>query len=173
MEERWRVRIREEAPTETPSAVVLCSDDVEGVPGAVRRVRELYADGPILVFGLSLDLRLARTALRSGARGFIHAGMSPSQVLRAVGVAVRGELVAPRGLLEYLMTPPEDRADLSMLSVRQREILEFVVEGMSNAQIAERLYLSESTIKQHLRAAYKLLRVNNRTEAANLIRASG
>ena len=46
----------------------------------------------------------------------------------------------------------------------------YVVEGLSNAEIGRRLYLSESTIKQHLRAAYKLLGVNNRTEAANLFR---
>jgi DNA-binding NarL/FixJ family response regulator len=47
-----------------------------------------------------------------------------------------------------------------------------VVEGLTNAEIAERLFLSESTIKQHLRAAYKLLGVKNRTEAATLIHAS-
>ena len=45
-----------------------------------------------------------------------------------------------------------------------------VVEGLSNAEIGRRIYLSESTIKQHLRAAYKLLGVSNRTEAANLFR---
>jgi DNA-binding NarL/FixJ family response regulator len=45
-----------------------------------------------------------------------------------------------------------------------------VVEGMSNAQIAGRLYLSESTIKQHLRAVYKALGVRNRTEAAKTMR---
>jgi DNA-binding NarL/FixJ family response regulator len=56
------------------------------------------------------------------------------------------------------------------LSARQREILELVVEGLSNAEIAGRLYLSESTIKQHLRAAYKVLGVHNRTEAAKTMR---
>ena len=48
-----------------------------------------------------------------------------------------------------------------------------MAEGLSNAEIGQRLYLSESTIKQHLRAAYKLLGVNNRTEAANLFRRGG
>jgi DNA-binding NarL/FixJ family response regulator len=86
-----------------------------------------------------------------------------------LAVAARGELVAPRELLEYVLT--KDRSgDLATLSVRQREILGHVVEGLSNAEIGRRLYLSESTIKQHLRAAYKLLGVSNRTEAANLFR---
>jgi DNA-binding NarL/FixJ family response regulator len=60
----------------------------------------------------------------------------------------------------------------SLPSQYVREILSYVVEGLSNAEIGRRLYLSESTIKQHLRAAYKLLGVNNRTEAANLFRRS-
>jgi DNA-binding NarL/FixJ family response regulator len=86
-----------------------------------------------------------------------------------LAVVARGELVAPRELLRYLLN--EDvPANLGALSARQREILGYVVEGLSNAEIGRRLYLSESTIKQHLRAAYKLLGVSNRTEAANLFR---
>jgi DNA-binding NarL/FixJ family response regulator len=86
-----------------------------------------------------------------------------------VAVAARGELVAPRALLRYVLTE-EGQANLDVLSARQREILGHVVEGLSNAEIGRRLYLSESTIKQHLRAAYKLLGASNRTEAANLFR---
>jgi len=112
---------------------------------------------------------LARNALQAGASGFVHAEMTPDQLLRAVAVASRGELVAPRELLRYVLF--EDQSgDLAALSARQREILGYVVEGLSNAEIGRRLYLSESTIKQHLRAAYKLLGVSNRTEAANLFR---
>jgi DNA-binding NarL/FixJ family response regulator len=55
---------------------------------------------------------------------------------------------------------------------RQREILEHLSEGLTNAQIAKRLFLTESTVKQHLRQAYKALGVSNRTEAARLIRNS-
>jgi DNA-binding NarL/FixJ family response regulator len=95
--------------------------------------------------------------------------MMPDQLVRALAVVARGELVAPRELLRYLLN--EDvPANLGALSARQREILGYVVEGLSNAEIGRRLYLSESTIKQHLRAAYKLLGVSNRTEAANLFR---
>jgi DNA-binding NarL/FixJ family response regulator len=124
---------------------------------------------PVVVFSPQLDLPLARDALQAGASGFVHAEMMPDQLVRAVAVAARGELVAPRELLRYVLTNDQS-GDLSALSIRQREILGYVVEGLSNAEIGRRLYLSESTIKQHLRAAYKLLEVSNRTEAANLFR---
>jgi DNA-binding NarL/FixJ family response regulator len=58
----------------------------------------------ILVFGLHLDLAVAQEALRAGARGFIHAGMKPKQIVRAVTVALEGEIVAPRQLLGYLVS---------------------------------------------------------------------
>jgi DNA-binding NarL/FixJ family response regulator len=144
---------------------------MEGVSDSVMRIKEENPEASVLVFGLHEDLPLARTALRAGARGFIHAGMRPEQLLRAVEVAAEGEIVAPRRLLEYLINH-EEHTDLGALTARQREILSLVVEGLSNAEIGRRLYLSESTIKQHLRAAYKALNVSNRTEAAKMIRDS-
>jgi DNA-binding NarL/FixJ family response regulator len=124
---------------------------------------------PVMVFGSQLDLPLARDALQAGASGFVHAEMTADQLVRAVAVAARGELVAPRELLRYVLTK-DYSGDLAALSVRQREILGYVVEGLSNAEIGRRLYLSESTIKQHLRAIYRVLGVRNRTEAAKMMR---
>jgi DNA-binding NarL/FixJ family response regulator len=108
-------------------------------------------------------------ALKNGADGFVHAAMEREQVARAVEVVQKGERAAPRQLLPYLLSQ-EETPEVEDLSVRQREILGMVAEGLSNAEIAGRLYLSESTIKQHLRAAYKLLGVRNRTEAAKTMR---
>jgi DNA-binding NarL/FixJ family response regulator len=71
-------------------------------------------------------------------------------------------------LLGYLVA--KDSADLNVLSACQREILKLVGEGLTNAQIAKKLFLSESTVKQHLRVTYKILGVSNRTEAAKLVR---
>lgn len=59
--------------------------------------------------------------------------------------------------------------DVTVLTPRQRQIVELAAEGLSNAEIGERLYLKETTVKQHLRAAYKRLGVSNRIEAANRI----
>jgi DNA-binding NarL/FixJ family response regulator len=144
----------------------------ESLSNGIRRIQEVGPRIAILVFSLYLSLPLAKTALRSGARGFIHAGMQPDQIVRAVEVATEGEIVAPRKLFEYLIDYQEP-ASLNVLTPRHREILELVVEGLSNAQIASRLKLSESTVKQHLRHAYKLLGVKNRTKAAKLFRSKG
>jgi DNA-binding NarL/FixJ family response regulator len=170
LEKRATVHQGLKPPGKVPSCIILCANSHEGLSERVKFHQELSPDAPpIVVFGPQLDLPLARDALQAGASGFVHAEMMPDQLVRALAVAARGELVAPRELLGYVLT--KDRSgDLAALSVRQREILGHVVEGLSNAEIGRRLYLSESTIKQHLRAAYKQLGVSNRTEAANLFR---
>ena len=170
LEKRATVHQGLKPPGNVPSCIVLCANSPEGLSERVEFYRELSPDAPpVVVFSPQLDLPLARDALQAGASGFVHAEMMPDQLVRALAAATRGELVAPRELLRYVLTKDQS-GDLAALSVRQREILGYVVEGLSNAEIGRRLYLSESTIKQHLRAAYKLLGVSNRTEAANLFR---
>jgi DNA-binding NarL/FixJ family response regulator len=172
LEERARVRVGPGDPADEPSSVILCLEDADGATEEVKRFKEENPDATILVFGSGLDLPLARAALQAGARGYVHEGMRPEHLVRAVEVAAEGEIAAPRKLMEYLLAK-EGNAGADALSARQREILGFVVEGLSNAEIGRRLYLSESTVKQHLRAAYKILKVSNRTEAANLVRRTG
>jgi DNA-binding NarL/FixJ family response regulator len=170
LEGKADVRIGGQSSAGSPSCVVLYAGGLqEGCLEGMGRIRELYPGVPLLVLGSQLDLALAWSALKQGADGFVHAQMYPKQVLRAVEVVQKGELVAPRQLLRYHLNQNE-KPNIWDLSARQRGILELVVEGLSNAQIAGRLYLTESTIKQHLRAAYKVLGVRNRTEAAKTMR---
>jgi DNA-binding NarL/FixJ family response regulator len=170
LEKRATVHQGLKPPRDVPSCIILCANSHEGLSERVEYYQEVNPNAPpIVVFSPQLDLPLARDALQAGASGFVHAEMMPDQLVRALAVAARGELVAPRELLRYVLTT-DHSGDLAALSLRQREILGHVVEGLSNAEIGRRLYLSESTIKQHLRAAYKLLGVSNRTEAANLFR---
>ncbi len=170
LEKDFRVHRGEEPPKDgVPSSVVLFANNAKGLPERIKRAQEPNPGAPVLVFGPNIDLSLARTALNAGARGFLHGEMTPDQIAQAIKVALKGEIVAPRKLLEYLISD-EPTVDPHLLSPRQREILDFVVEGLSNAQIARRIFLSKSTVKQHLRAAYKILGVKNRTEASRLLR---
>ena len=164
------VRTGDSVAADGLSCIVLYTDGTEvGFVGDLKRLRDLHPGLPLLVFGARLDLELAKTVLENGADGFVHAGMDREQVIKAVEVAQRGELVAPRQLLRYVLSHGKT-TDVEDLSPRQREILALVAEDLSNAEIAKRLYLSESTVKQHLRSAYKSLGVRNRIEAAKLVK---
>jgi len=170
LEGKADVKIGGESCAGSPSCVVLYAGGMEeGWREGMARIRERYPGVPLLVLGSQLDLALAWAVLKNGADGFVHAQMHSAQVLRAVEVVQKGELAAPRGLLGYFLSQNEN-PNIGDLTARQREILEMVVEGLSNAEIARRLYLSESTIKQHLRAVYKELGVRNRTQAAKTMR---
>jgi DNA-binding NarL/FixJ family response regulator len=171
LEGKAEVKIGGQSSAGSPSCVVLYAAGgmEESCLEGMGRIRELYPGVPLLVLGSQLDLALAWATLKNGADGFVHAQMDPQQVLSAVEVVQKGELAAPRQLLGYFLSKNEN-PKIGNLSARQREILEMVVEGLSNAEIAGRLYLSESTIKQHLRAVYKVLGVRNRTEAAKTMR---
>jgi DNA-binding NarL/FixJ family response regulator len=170
LEGRARVHVGRTAPTEgdVPCCAIFDTSGPESISEGIERIKNVDRDISILAFSLDVDLPLARAALRNGARGFIHAGMELDQVARAVEVAAEGEIVAPRKLLEYLIAN-DDPTDLDALTARQREILQLVAKGLSNAQIAKSLFLSESTVKQHLRATYKTLGVGDRKEAARLV----
>jgi len=173
LEGKADVRIGGSAPADGLSCIVLYADGTEaGFVGELKHMRNLHPGVPLLVFGARLDLQLAQTALENGADGFVHAAMDREQVVKAVEVVQKGELVAPRQLLKYILTHGKT-PDVGDLSRRQREILGLVAEDLSNAEIAKRLYLSESTVKQHLRTAYKLLGVRNRTEAAKMVKNHG
>jgi DNA-binding NarL/FixJ family response regulator len=163
------------AVPESPSAVLCClegGEQREDVASLVRGVKEVAPEAAVLVLSPSLELPLVCAAVSAGARGFLHTGMPPQQLARALSVVLEGEMALPRELLEAgvdRLNEQQRRPDLSTLKERQLEILRLAAEGLSNAQIAKRLYLSESTVKQHLRGAYKALGVKNRQEASRIV----
>lgn len=154
-----------------PSVVLYCahSASIEDIAGVVGKLKRSSPQAAIVVFGESASLPLARSALRAGARGALHAGMPPEQIARALSLAERGEVVLSRELLAA--AGAEQRGpEMPALTQRQLQVLELVAVGFSNAQIARRLWLAESTVKQHLRATYKILGVSNRAQAAVVFR---
>ena len=164
-----RVHNGQEQPKEEPPLAVICCPNGGDIVSEVKSVLALAPHSVVLIYAPTPNMQLARGALEAGASGLLHAGMCPEQLLWAIRVALEGETVLPRSLLSEWVDeqrPP----DLSVLSARQKEIMELVVERLTNAEIAERLFFSESTIKQHLRAAYKALGVRTRNEAAGLLR---
>jgi DNA-binding NarL/FixJ family response regulator len=155
-----------------PSVIVYSPKGEDELASGVKELKELNPQAAVVVFGAWADLSLARAAVGAEADGFLHAGMPPGQIARALHKAQNGEEVLPRELLREWVAETmakEQGPDLAGLGERKVEILDLVAKGLTNAQIAKRLYLAESTIKQHLRAAYKRLGVKNRNQAAGLL----
>jgi two-component system, NarL family, response regulator LiaR len=97
--------------------------------------------------------------------------MPPRELVQAVLEAGRGEpRIAPRLARRMLAELGDEGArtadPLAVLSAREREILGLVAEGLRNREIAERLFLSEATVKTHVRNVLKKLRFRNRAQAA-------
>ena len=102
-----------------------------------------------------------RRALRAGAQGIVFVGQLELTLPAAVRAAAAGLVAVPRSVRSQVVKP--------VFSAREREILGLVAEGATNREIADRLYLAESTVKSHLSTAFTKLGVRSRAEAAALV----
>jgi DNA-binding NarL/FixJ family response regulator len=120
-------------------------------------------------------------ALRLGASGFLLKDVEPDDLRNAVRVAAAGEaLLSPsvtrRLIAEYtdrLATPPLDPSPLDPLTDREREVMGLVAEGLTNSEIAERIYLSPATVKTHISRILTKLGARDRTQLVVLAYESG
>ena len=163
--------------------VVLMDLRMPGVDGltAIDRIAKL-ADPPAVVVLTTFDAdQYVLRALRAGAAGFLVKSTPPEDLIGLVRVAAEGHTVlspiAARRLVAASADsqPARDRAKklVGTLTERETEVLACLGEGMSNAQIAARLYLSEATIKGYVSRMLDKLGCANRTQAGLLAHDAG
>jgi DNA-binding NarL/FixJ family response regulator len=115
-------------------------------------------------------------ALSSGADAYCIKGASVERLLSAIAAAVEGAAYLDpqiaRRVIENLK-PPSTTSNSYNLSTRELEVLRLIVEGLSNPQIAEKLYLSPNTVKTHVRGIMNKLAVDDRVQAAVVALRSG
>ena len=129
----------------------------------IRQIRLEELPVRVLVLSAFGDAHTLREAIQSGADGFALKTGAPEATLAAVRQVAHGQLVFPQAARRWLT---ESRAASNALTEREEEVLKLLAEGASNALIATKLKLSESTVKFHLRNLFGKLGVANRTEAA-------
>jgi DNA-binding NarL/FixJ family response regulator len=130
-------------------------------------VRARFDDVHVLMLTVSEREPDLLAALRVGAAGYLIKDMPPAELVAAVLGAGAGDPRIPASMAERVLT--ELDAGISLiedLSPREREVLELMAEGLRNREIAERLFLSEATVKTHVRHLLDKLRLRNRAEAA-------
>ncbi|WP_254608082.1 response regulator [Burkholderia lata] len=131
---------------------------------------------PVIVLSSSEDPGAVRSAFAQGAMGYVPKSASPRTLLSAIRIALNGERYVPPLLLDDPAPRPPDGAAAargSTLTQRQVEVLRYLAEGVPNKVIADKLGLSEKTVKAHITAIFKALNVINRTQAAAAGRKAG
>ena len=136
----------------------------------VGRLKELLPDVQVIMVTVYEDPDRIFSALRAGASGYLLKRSTPDQVFAAIrevqaGGAPMSAAIA-RKVFGYFRDQETASAEVEALSKRESEVLELIVLGMSNKEIAARLGVSVETLRWHLRQIYKKLQVHSRTEAA-------
>jgi DNA-binding NarL/FixJ family response regulator len=142
---------------------------------ATRTIRQRCPKTQVLVLTVHADQELFRRAIAAGAVGYVLKDISPENLVRAIRAVYSGKtMVSPRilrGLVEEMQRRAEEGGLGGIrrahgLTEREVEVLLAVAQGSSDKEIAAQLFVSQSTVKTHLRSIYRKLGVRNRAQAA-------
>ncbi len=149
---------------------------------ATRELAEGAGERPRVIILTTFELdEYVYEALRAGASGFLLKRTRPDDLVSGIRVVAEGEaLLAPsvtRRLIEEFARRPEPAAtvpeSVSELTDREREVLVLMSEGLANREIADRLVVSEGTVKTHVKRIFDKLDVRDRTQAVIVAYNSG
>ncbi|GAC70672.1 MadR family response regulator transcription factor [Gordonia soli] len=147
--------------------------DYEGL----RLIAELarrHPDVATLVLTTFLDDDLVVRAVRAGARGYVVKDVDTTELVRAIqAVSSGGSAFDPRSAAVVLRTVSGDVDSPEVLTDREREVLRLLADGLSNKVIGQTLYISESTVKFHIRNIIRKLGVSKRTDAVYIASKRG
>lgn len=160
------------AASEQPNLILL-DVDLGGGDGLdlLPELRDKAKDARVLIVTGMKDSETHRRAVRRGAVGLVLKGHAPEVLLKAIKKVHQGEVWLDRSMMSSLLnefTAPggvdPDREKIASLTQRERGVIALIAEGLKNKQIAERLFISETTVTHHLSSVFAKLGVSDRLE---------
>lgn len=153
---------------------------MDGIEATRRIVRE-RADVAVLVLTMLADDRSVFDALRAGARGYLLKESGRADLQRAIEAVSAGQGILDPSVAGRVFSaakrPRQDSADdaqqFSELTSREREVLDLIARGLPNREIADRLFLSEKTVRNHVSNIFTKLQVGDRAAAVARARDAG
>jgi DNA-binding NarL/FixJ family response regulator len=144
--------------------VVIMDVRMPGMDGldATKELTQRTPDTAVLIFTAYSERSLLARGLESGAKGYILKEAPHETLVRAIEKVAVGESFIDPALMPAFLSG-KDRED--MLTGREREILQLLADGMSNADVAQRLFISQETVKSHVRHILAKLEADTRTHA--------
>lgn len=147
------------------------------VSGGIRGLRHRYPWLALIIVDWRRDRDIVLRAISEGAHGFIPKDMEQDEMLQAFRQVMAGQVYVPPIVSDVDAEMPvssssgSPQASITSLTERQREVLTHMSMGKSNKEIARSLLISESTVKVHVAAAFRLLGVRNRVGAVAMIQS--
>ena len=159
--------------------VVVMDIQMPGMTGieATREIARVAPEVAVLMLTMFEDDDSVFAAMRAGALGYVLKGAPPADMIRAIASVAAGEAIFGTGVarraLTYLTRPRADSVAFPELTAREREVLDLIAAGITNAAIASRLGLAPNTVSNHISNIFAKLRVASRAEAIVRARAAG
>jgi DNA-binding NarL/FixJ family response regulator len=136
---------------------------------ATRVVRERHPETQVVVLTTYADDESVFAALKAGARGFLTKSAGADEIAEAITRVRAGEAQldpsVQRRLLDSMTSPKEIRARPAGLTAREADVLRLIASGLSNAEIAGRLFISETTVKTHINNLFAKTGLRDRAQA--------
>ena len=146
--------------------------ELDGVE-ATRRIRSALPQVKVVMLTMHADQDVLASAIRAGASGYLVKDCSTEEIAEAVRMTARGDtIISPRlaaSMLDEVRRIDRPSAGVSdeerVVTRREEEVLQLIADGCSTPEVAERLYISQKTVKNHLASIYQKLDARDRTQA--------
>jgi DNA-binding NarL/FixJ family response regulator len=153
--------LEDERAAELTTVLMWAHDTGPSLPRAIEPLRQRVEQARVIVLCAAIRGWEVHCALAAGALGIVLEDELEDALAACIDAVAAGQVCVPRNHWRQIEAPA--------LSTREKQILGLVVMGYMNSQIAEQLFLAESTIKSHLSSAFAKLGVRSRHEAVSLI----